>query len=411
MGIDYANVPTISGAINGIRGESAYQAAVRNGFKGTEAEWVESLKGENISKRITPLVDEELTETVIDAIGIPVYVADVSEYEAYGITDTGWYIFARITAKDDVKVTAATTVEGAAGYIATVGEHYIDVAVRFEVAAYAQKVTIDWGTYKDVFVFKATDLAIRNLDYRVTFYVYDADDYATWEYGFATDTAFVADKTYYTEQDGTYTAAEVTASDPVPAYYVVAPVYTLTTDTTFTDGKTYYTLVDGVYTPAEVTVGGEVEADTYYEQTGTTYKQVSGTFEDGVTYYTKSGSEYTAAEVTVGDPIPAYYVHTKVTIEGLIRNVTYRLNQIVDCPMTFILPEIEDETHGCWFEIRCRHAGSYSMTLVPPSSDVKIATEHTQAETKGMNMINLHYSDVSGAKVWRFMNTHSNFTE
>ena len=93
-------------------------------------------------------------------------------------------------------------------------------------------------------------------------------------------------------------------------------------------------------------------------------------------------------------------------VEGLVRNVTYRLDEIVDCPMDFILPEIEDDCHGAWFEIRCRHAGTYSMTLVPPE-DVKIATEHSQKETAGVNMINLHYTVVDGIKIWRFMNTHS----
>ena len=38
---------------------------------------------------------------------------------------------------------------------------------------------------------------------------------------------------------------------------------------------------------------------------------------------------------------------------------------------------------------------------------MKIATEHTQAETAGLNMIDLHYSKVSGTKLWRFLNTHS----
>ena len=47
------------------------------------------------------------------------------------------------------------------------------------------------------------------------------------------------------------------------------------------------------------------------------------------------------------------------------------------------------------------------MTLTPPSADVKIATEHTQKETKGLNMIDLHYTSVNGVKLWRFLNTHS----
>ena len=118
------------------------------------------------------------------------------------------------------------------------------------------------------------------------------------------------------------------------------------------------------------------------------------------------GGVYEEAYLVPGARIPENLDHEKVVIEGLVRNVTYRLDEIVDCPMEFILPEIEDDTHGAWFEIRCRHAGAYSMTLVPPEG-VKIATEHTQKETAGVNMINLHYTDVDGVKIWRFMNTHS----
>ena len=274
--------------------------------------------------RISSLADESVfaSSRILEAVGTPIYIDDVTDYVAYGITEAGWYVFARIATKEGTVVTASTTVTGAAGYIATIGEDHIDVAVKFEVAAVSCPVTITWAAGNtETFVFKATDLAIRNLDYRVTFYVYDIDEFATWEYA-------------------------------------------LTTDTTFADGKYYYTKDENdVYTLAEVTVGEVVPADTYY-------------------------------------------VHTHVTFEGMARNITYRCNTVIDCPMTFILPEIEDDCHGCWFEIRFRHAGSYSSTLVPPEG-VKVATEHTQAETAGMNMVNLHYSSVGGAKVWRFMNTHS----
>jgi len=36
-----------------------------------------------------------------------------------------------------------------------------------------------------------------------------------------------------------------------------------------------------------------------------------------------------------------------------------------------------------------------------------VATEHTQAEAKGMNMVDLHYTVIGDTKLWRFMNTHS----
>lgn len=275
--------------------------------------------------RVETLDETELAAgTIVEALDAPVYVSDVSDYSEYGISETGWYIFARIFAEPDTLVTDALIVEGVDGCIAPDGEDHIDVAVKFAVAAVSKKVTVNWGEYVDTIVFKATDLAVRNLDYRVTFYVYDIDEFATWEYALTTDTTFVA----------------------------------------------------------------------------------------GKTYYTKDGDEYTEAEVTAGETVPAetYYVHSKVIFEGMTRNITYRFNHIVDCPIEFRLPEIEDDCYGAWFEIRFRHAGEYSVTLIPPTSDIKIATEHTQKETAGMNMVDLHYSSVGGAKVWRFMNTHSSFT-
>lgn len=618
-------------------------------------------------RRVYPLSGSDIeTSNIVSAVGSPEYVNDVTQYSEYGLSETGWYVFARIYAKEGGFV----SVEGADGYVASPGDDHVDVAVRFEVAAVSKSVDIDWGTCTERFIFQATDLAVRNLDYRVTFYVYEADEFATWEYARSTDAVFVGTK-YYTEDNGVYTQAAVKAHDVVPAdtyythAYVVsedeyfqagtiyytkegsvytpaevtagdplapegvdpAPVYyvdqyTLTTDTrfvgtryyaehdgeyeqiavkagdpcsyynkvityplpgttsfvgteywtpdeselgysraavmagneipaatyythtyqklttagtfqagvryyklvsneyvlqevttgasyaknvyyidqwteatgtfvgtayyleqngeyaqvavrggetipaayytqainyaltadeTFAVGKTYYVRNGSAFIEAAVTVGEAVTAGSYYEQI-ISWPQATGTFEDGVTYYTAPAGVYTEAEVTVGETIPdveycvqliswpqdideefnaneTYYtlidgeyieayavpgaripvnlVHDKVVIEGLVRNVTYRLNEIVDCPMEFILPEIEEDTHGAWFEIRCRHAGRYSMTLTPPSGDIKIASEHTQAETAGINMINLHYTVVDGVKIWRFMNTHS----
>ena len=661
-------IGTLGGQL--VRGFSAYEIAVLNGFNGTEEEWLDTLKG-GPAGRITSLTDTKLAAgNIIEAVGNATYYEDVSAFETYGITESGWYVFARIKAPGKIKVSADTTVEGAAGYIATVGEDHIDVAVRFEVAALSQLVVVNWGETTESFAFKDTDLAIRNLDYRVTFYVYDANPFATWTYKRSTDAVFVGTK-YYTEDNGVYSQTAVKAHDLVPADTYYTHAYVQTTDTEFQSGTTYYTKDGNVYTPAEVTpgeevapegadpapptyyvdeytlttdtrfvgtryyaknngeyeqiavkagepcsyynkvityplpgttafvgteywtpdeselgysraavlAGNEIPAATYYthayqkltaagtfqagvryyklvgtdyvlqevtvggsyaknvyyidqwtEQTGvvvgtayylkqdgnyvqvavrggetipaayytqqvnyaltadetfavgktyyihsgneyveaevtvgetvtagTYYEQIiswpqaTGTFEDGVTYYTAPAGVYTEAEVTVGETIPddeycvqlitwpqevdeefnaneTYYtcidgeyveayavpgakipvnlVHDKVVIQGLVRNVTYRLNEIVDCPMEFILPEIEDDTHGAWFEIRCRHAGSYSITLLPPEG-VKIATEHTQKEKEGVNMINLHYTVVDGVKIWRFMNTCS----
>ena len=664
-------IGTLGGQL--VRGFSAYEIAVLNGFKGSEEEWLDTLQG-GPAGRITSLTDTKLAAgNIIEAVGNATYYEDVSAFAAYGITESGWYVFARIKAPGKTKVTAETTVEGAAGYIATVGEDHIDVAVQFEVAALSQLVVVNWGETTESFAFKDTDLAIRNLDYRVTFYVYDADPFVTWHYKRSSDPVFVGTK-YYTEENGVYTQAAVKAHEHVPADTYYTHAYVLATDEVFQDGKVYYTLAAGVYTPAEVvpgdplvpaepdpevpvptyyvdeytlttdyrfvgtryyaqhdgayeqiavkagepcsyytkvityplpgtaafvgtaywtpdesdlgyaraavmagepipegeyfthvytkltaagkfaegvryyklegteyvlqevtvgasyakniyyidtwtpatgefvgtkyylaindnnyaqvpvlggesipaayytkeihyaitgdetfqvgktyyiisdgefveaevTVGSEVTADTYYEQL-VIYRKESGTFAEGVTYYTAPAGVYTETEVVPGETIPeaeyrvqliswpqttdervlsgeTYYTciggvyeeaylapgaripenldHEKIVVEGLVRNVTYRLDEIVDCPMEFILPEIEDDTHGAWFEIRCRHAGSYSITLLPPEG-VKIATEHTQKEKAGVNMINLHYTVVDGVKIWRFMNTCS----
>lgn len=371
-------------------------------------------KNYKIDNRVLALTDTYISsENIVNVNDIPPYISDTSQYEDFGITEPGWYAFARIIAKDGIYVDGTVTVTGADGYVAKPGNNYIDVAVRFNVAATSKKVTINWGDETEAFVFQATNLAIRNLDYRVTFYVYDVEKegFVKWDYKITTDAKFVADTTYFTlEGENNYVEATVTTGEDIPAYYVQNIVYNLTTDATFAEEKNYYTYdaETETYSIAGVVQGENVEPDKYYEQS-TTYERATGTFEEGVTYYTLSGSTYTPVEtesITIGDTIPVYYVHDKVTFEGVTRNITYVCNTPIDCPMTFILPEIEDETHGCWFEIRCLHKGSYSMTLVPPEG-VKVATEHTQQEQKGINMINLHYTSIAGTKVWRFMNTRS----
>lgn len=542
----------------------------------------------------TPPISAEICEVS----GIPTYVSDPEDYPDYGLTESGWYAFAEIKPKAGTVIKAnVVTVSGVAGYI--IRDSYIYVAVRFDVAAMSQPVTISWGTYTETIIFKATDLAVRNLDYRVTFYVYDADPFATWEFARTENQIFVGTQ-YFTEENGVYTQAAVKALEDIPEDTYYTHAYVLTEDSVFEADKTYYTRTvtphstyqeTGMYTwsettydTAEVTVGEDVPAATYYEDqwtpatgyfvgtayytedngeytqiavkageiesyftkqvdfeatedetyVGTEYWEVDAesdlgysraavkagfeapaepssyythsylkltaagkfaadtryykledgeyvlqevtvgasyaknlyyidqwtiveagtalvgtryyipdatapegyvqtaviageavqagtcirivswpqatdpTFETGVTYYINpTGKEYVEAAVTAGNQIPAYFAHSNLTFEGLTRNVTYRFNQFVDCPTTFVLPEIEDETHGCWFELRLRHAGRYSTTLVPPTEDIKIATEHTQAETAGINMVNLHYTVIGGVKVWRFMNTHS----
>ena len=402
---------TLSGQL--VRGYSAYTIAVMNGFQGTEKEWLESLKGGSTSSRITSLDNTKIvvSGTVVQAVGIPTYVNDndVSGYSEYGLTETGWYLFCRIVSgNSNVKSSAETTVEGAAGYI--VSEGYIDVAIRFEVAPMSQLITVRWNAEEqETFVFLAIDLAIRNLDNRTTFYIYDITDFVTWTYKLTTDTAFAASTAYFVKQDGEYVPAEVTANDPVPAYYIQVPTYTLTTDTTFADGTNYYTLVNNVYVLATVTVGDPIPADTYYILTMPYVQAEDPTFIAGTTYYTKAEGEYIQAEVTVGDPIPAYYVHAKVIFQGMTRNISYRCNTLIDCPIEIVLPEIEENGYGAWYEIQMRYAATYSCTLTLPEG-VKVGTTATQAQTAGINVIDLHYVSVDGAKTWQLINTHTNLT-
>ena len=266
--------------------------------------------------RITSLTEIPLAVgTVVEAVGIPVYIDDVTEYEDYGLTETGWYGLARITGT----TTEDTAIEGAAGYI--VGDGYVDVAVRFEVASMSQTIVINWGDTTETYVFKATDLAVRNLDYRTTYYVYDLAPFVTW-------------------------------------------TYTLATDTTFVSGKRYFTESDGVYTEAEVTVGASIPANTYY-------------------------------------------VHSKATFSGMTRNITYRLDELIDCPIEVVLPEVANDGYGCWFEFQLRYDAQYSCTLLPPTSDVKAGTTTTHPQKAGINVIDLHYTEVNGAKIWALICTHS----
>lgn len=263
---------------------------------------------------------------IVEVIGIPPYISEeeLVHYSDYNLTEPGWYAFSRIMAPAGVTVTAETTVEGATGYSADVGDDFVDIAVEFEAAAMSHKVTIDWGSSEESYLFKATDLAIRNLDYLCTFYIYDLAKYATWEYA-------------------------------------------LTADTTFAEGKAYYT---------------------------------------------QNGGEYVLAEVTAGEAVPenTYYNHSKIVIAGLVRNVTYKLNAVIDCPMEINVPEVADDGHGCWFEMHLRHSGSHSITMVPPEgSDMKAAAAGASAAvTAGFNVVDLHYTEIDGVKMWMLANVHTN---
>ena len=289
---------------------------------------VRDLKGSVLlEERISSLTETGLaSESVVESIGIPVYVDDVAGYSEYGLTETGWYIFARILSKDGGAIASGVTVEGADGSIITAGEDHVDIAVRFDVASMSRQVTVNWGTETETFTFKATDLAIRNLDYRTTFYVYPLDEFIAWTYTETTDTSFVSGKHYYTKDE------------------------------------------NDVYTEAEVTEGEAVPAGTYY-------------------------------------------VHSKARFEGFTRNITYRYTGVIDCPIEIVLPDIPEDGYGAWVEFQLRYNDTYSATLIPPADDVKAAKDSTPAQTRGINVLDLHYLSVNDLKVWRLINTHSGYDE
>lgn len=175
--------------------------------------------------RVVSLDDTYLDcNQTVETVGIPVYVSSESleNYSQFGITDFGWYVFSRVKAKCTVFVEEGFEISGVDGLIEPeIGSDHVDVAIKFGVAAESRKVNINWGSCSESFIFRATDLAIRNLDQRVTYYVYDISDYATWEFALTTDTTVVEGKRYYILEDEEYKLAELTVGDEIPAetYY------------------------------------------------------------------------------------------------------------------------------------------------------------------------------------------------
>ena len=142
--------------------------------------------------------------------------------------------------------------------------------------------------------------------------------------------------------------------------------YALTSDASFVSGSHYYTEEDGVYTEA-------VE-----------------------------GTDWTAGEAV---PADTYYKHSKLTFSGMTPNITYKLDEMVDCPIEIVLPEIADDGNGAWFEIQMRYDAIHSCTLLPPTG-VKVGSSNTHSQEDGINLIDLQYTDVDGVKMWTLLNTH-----
>lgn len=291
-----------------------------------EALWGFSEIAPQVRSRVEALGQTRIASgNVVEGVGIPEYVADpMTKSEYTGLDEPGWYMFVRISAKEGVTVTEDFVISGQDGIIDPVdGDDHVDIAVKFEVAAQTREVTLQWSEdLEETFLFRAVDLAVRNLDYRTTFYIYDISEFASW-------------------------------------------TFALTTDETFVEGKNYYTR--------------------------------------------DAEDNYILAEVTAGEAVPAnaYYNHSKLTFSGMTRNVTYKFDELVDCPIEIVLPEVPDDGYGCWYEIQMRYDAERSCTLLPTDTSVKIGTATTQAQKAGINVIDLQYTDVDGVKMWTLLNTHS----
>lgn len=185
------------------------------------------VEGGGAASRVTALNGELIAENVVEAVGAPAYIReeDIANFADFGITEAGWYVFAKVQALGNTKVGSAFSITGADGYIApTVGDNSVDVAVKFAVASVSKVVTINWGDATEKFIFRATDLAIRNLDYRVTYYLYDFANYATFTFAAATGN-FASGKKYFVKDGDEYVPADpddITVGSAIPAntYYV-----------------------------------------------------------------------------------------------------------------------------------------------------------------------------------------------
>ena len=113
--------------------------------------------------------------------------------------------------------------------------------------------------------------------------------------------------------------------------------------------------------------------------------------------------------MTVGEAVPAdtYYNHTKLRFSGMARNISYRLNTPIDCPIEIVLPEVPDDGYGCWFEIQVRALGGFSITPEVPEG-VQLASNTLAWTAKGIYYLDMHYANVAGLKLWRCVRTSFN---
>ena len=94
-------------------------------------------------------------------------------------------------------------------------------------------------------------------------------------------------------------------------------------------------------------------------------------------------------------------MHTGVTFEGMPRNLSYAIDTI-DCPVTFVLPEIDFDGYGAWIELQSHFTKAVSVTLRVPEG-IKMSGTGTAAITAGVNVMTMQY--FNAGRVWRLDNT------
>lgn len=211
------DINTLENALDALEIEIQQNEAQR----ALEKEALEQRLQSTYASRVSSLDSNNVSDHIVECSGDLTYIdsTNMSQHSEYDLTESGWYAFARISAKPDQKIKSGWSIAGGKYITPSINDTHVDVAVRFGVVAQSQTVIVNWGDETESFTFKATDLAVRNLDYRVTFYQYDLEPYCTWTWGVASGTATTA-KSYYKLIDGEYVKQTgVSGTLPANTYY------------------------------------------------------------------------------------------------------------------------------------------------------------------------------------------------
>ncbi len=161
------------------------------------------------------------------------------------------------------RIDSATLLYKAPAFTAVADDRYFGEAT--DENTYYTKADSDIGGTTDPNYIKVTPYegtSLKDLYTDITFELVTTNSKAT------------AGVTYYEKVNNNYTPVTTDADTIVKGYYTISQLqdqdsYALTEDATFAEGKTYYTESEGSYTAATVTSGANVDAGTYYEKTTT----------------------------------------------------------------------------------------------------------------------------------------------